>query len=151
MMRMPRCANPLPAKVMNGSFKPAYPDGSPRPGKAAGTDAYQFTIGRERDAARQRFEYSTTACWKAAQSVLSIQFGMELASPKSVIRACAQNTLLAEAEARLAMNLLDDRNLTSLTCNEALAQAIWSRLPTHLSVLQRWMGALERLIQRAIK
>ena len=99
----------------------------------------------ERDAAIQRFEYSTEACWKAAQSALSIQFGLELASPKSVIRASAQNALLTEADARLAMDLVDDRNLTSHTYNEALAQTIWSRLPTHLSVLQRWMAALERL------
>lgn len=35
----------------------------------------------ERDAAIQRFEYSTEACWKAAQSVLSMHFGLELASP----------------------------------------------------------------------
>ena len=78
--------------------------------------------------------------------MLSIQFGQKLASPKSVIQACAQNTLLTDADARVAMNLVDDRNLTSHTCNGALAQAIWSRLPTHLPVLQRWMGALERLI-----
>lgn len=69
--------------------------------------------------------------------MLSIQFGLELASPKSVIRSCAQNSLMTEADARLAMDLVDDRNLTSHTYNEALAQAIWSRLPTHLSVLQR--------------
>ena len=100
--------------------------------------------GIERDAAIQRFEYSTEACWKAAQSVLSIQFGLELASPKSVIRSCAQNALLTEADARLAMNLVDDRNLTSHTYNEALAQAIWSRLPTHLAVLLRWMNALNQ-------
>ena len=98
--------------------------------------------GVERDAAIQRFEYSTEACWKAAQSVLSIQFGLELASPKSVIRSCAQNALLTEADARLAMELVDDRNLTAHTYNEALAQAIWSRLPTHLAVLQRWMAVL---------
>ena len=104
----------------------------------------------ERDAAIQRFEYSTEACWKAAQSVLSIQFGLELASPKSVIRACAHNALLTEADARLAMDLVDDRNLTSHTYNEALAQAIWSRLPTHLSVLQRWMGALERFTAKRL-
>ena len=97
----------------------------------------------ERDAAIQRFEYSTEACWKAAQSVLSIQFGLELASPKSVIRACAQNALLTESDARLAMDLVDDRNLTAHTYNEALAQAIWSRLPNHLSVLQRWLETLE--------
>ena len=98
----------------------------------------------ERDAAIQRFEYSTEACWKAAQSVLSTQFGLELASPKSVIRACAKNALLTESDARLAMDLVDDRNLTAHTYNEALAQAIWSRLPNHLSVLQRWLTALER-------
>jgi nucleotidyltransferase substrate binding protein (TIGR01987 family) len=100
--------------------------------------------GIERDAAIQRFEYSTEACWKAAQSVLLSQFGLELASPKSVIRSCAQNALLVDADARLAMDLVDDRNLTSHTYNEPLAQAIWSRLPTHLAVLQRWMTALER-------
>ena len=100
--------------------------------------------GVERDAAIQRFEYSTEACWKAAQSVLSIQFGLDLASPKSVIRSCAQNALLTPADARLAMNLVDDRNLTSHTYNEALAQAIWSRLPTHLAVLQRWMAVLDQ-------
>ena len=99
----------------------------------------------ERDAAIQRFENSTEACWKAAQSVLSIQFGLELASPKSVIRACAQNALLTESDARLAMDLVDDRNLTAHTYNEALAQAIWSRLPNHLSVLQRWLETLELL------
>ncbi len=98
----------------------------------------------ERDAAIQRFEYSTEACWKAAQSMLSMHFGLELASPKSVIRASAQNGLLTEAAARLAMDLVDDRNLTSHTYNEALAQAIWSRLPAHLAVLQQWMEALER-------
>ena len=102
----------------------------------------------ERDAAIQRFEYSTEACWKAAQSVLSLQFGLALASPKSVIRASVQNALLTEADARLAMDLVDDRNLTSHTYNEELAQAIWSRLPTHLSVLQRWMTALEQPTDR---
>ena len=82
--------------------------------------------------------------------MLSIQFGLELASPKSVIRACAQNALLTEADARLAMDLVDDRNLTSHTYNEVLAQAIWSRLPTHLSVLQRWVAALERLTVKSL-
>ena len=104
----------------------------------------------ERDAAIQRFEYSTEACWKAAQSALSTQFGLELASPKSVIRASAQNALLTEAAARLAMDLVDDRNLTSHAYNEALAQAIWSRLPTHLAVLQQWMTALERLTDQPL-
>ena len=147
-MQMPRCANSLPAKASNGKSEPAgsaaYPDGAPRLGDAARTDTYRLAhVGRAR-AAIQRFEYSTEACWKAAQSTLSLHFGLELASPKSVIRASAQNGLLTEAAARQAMDLVDDRNLTSHTTNEALAQAIWSRLPAHLSVLQQWVTALER-------
>lgn len=67
-----------------------------------------------------------------------------------MIRASAQNGLLTESAARLAMDLVDDRHLTSHTYNEALAQAIWSRLPTHLSVLQQWMAALERLANQSL-
>ena len=54
----------------------------------------------ERDAAIQRFEYSTEACWKAAQAVLIDRYGVEAASPKAVIRACAQNMLMDELNIR---------------------------------------------------
>ena len=54
----------------------------------------------ERDAAIQRFEYTTEACWKAAQATLFEHFGVEAASPKAVIRAAAQNGLLSELDAR---------------------------------------------------
>ena len=144
-MLMPHSANQLLAKALNGALDAAPAAGSAGPGDAAGVDTRHFTDRVERDAAIQRFAYSTEACWKAAQSVLSIQFGLELGSPKSVIRSCAQNALLAETDARLAMELVDDRNLTSHTCNESLTQAIWSRLPAHLAVMQRWMAALERV------
>lgn len=58
------------------------------------------------DAAIQRFEYSTDTCRKAAKCALSIEFGLELTSSKSVIQASAQNGLLTEAAARLAMDLV---------------------------------------------
>ena len=83
--------------------------------------------------------------------MLSIQFGLALASPKSVIRESAQNALLTEADARLAMDLVNDRNLTAHTYNEALIQAIWIRLPTHLSVLKRWMAALDQPTDRPLQ
>ena len=86
----------------------------------------------ERDAATQRFEYTVEATWKAAQRTLALDYGVELASPKPVVRACAQNGLLEEAAAREAMQMIDDRNLTAHTYNEPLAIAIFSRLPPHL-------------------
>jgi nucleotidyltransferase substrate binding protein (TIGR01987 family) len=96
----------------------------------------------ERDAAIQRFEYTVEACWKAARAVLSERYGTELASPKPVVRACAQNGLLEEDDARAAMDMIDDRNLTSHTYNEALAIAIFGRVAGHAEVMRRWLDAL---------
>ena len=98
----------------------------------------------ERDAAIQRFEYTTEACWKAAQATLFEHFGVQAASPKAVIRAAAQNGLLSEADARAAMVLIDDRNLTSHTYNEALAMSLFVRLPGHAGVLERLLEGLQR-------
>ena len=49
-----------------------------------------------RDASIQRFEYTFEAIWKAAQAVLRDRFGVELASPKPIIRASLENGLLDE-------------------------------------------------------
>ncbi len=97
----------------------------------------------ERDAAIQRFEYTVEACWKAAQAVLDSRFGVVVASPKPVVRACAQNGLLTEADGHAAMAMIDDRNLTSHAYNESLAAAIHGRLATHAGLLGRWLEALE--------
>ena len=98
----------------------------------------------ERDAAIQRFEYTTEACWKAAQAALLEHFGVEAASPKAVIRAAAQNGLLSEPDARAAMGLIDDRNLTSHTYNEALAITLFTRLPGHADIFERLLKGLEK-------
>ena len=97
----------------------------------------------ERDAAIERFEYTAEACWKAAQRVLLERCGVEAAGPKAVIRAAAQNRLVAEADARSAMGLIDDRKLTSHTYNEALAFALFSRFPVYAGVLERLLNAIE--------
>ena len=70
--------------------------------------------------------------------------GVELASPKAVIRACAQNGLLDEDAAQAAMQMIDDRNLTAHTYNEALAVAIYGRMPSHAGVLRKWLDQLQR-------
>jgi hypothetical protein len=49
-----------------------------------------------RDASIQRFEYSFEATWKAAQAVLLERFGVDLGSPKPVVRASFENGLLNE-------------------------------------------------------
>ena len=92
-----------------------------------------------RDATIQRFEYSFEAVWKAAQAVLFERYGVELASPKPVVRACFENGLLAEEESRLALSMVDHRNLTSHTYNETLAEEIFAAIPAYRRLLRAWL------------
>ncbi|MCX7692570.1 nucleotidyltransferase substrate binding protein [Tepidimonas taiwanensis] len=97
-----------------------------------------------RDASIQRFEYTFEAIWKAAQAVLRDRFGVELASPKPIIRASLENGLLDEEEARLALAMVDHRNLTAHTYDEALADEIFAALPRYRSLMQVWLERLAR-------
>ncbi len=95
-----------------------------------------------RDAAIQRFEYTLEAVWKVAQLYLREREGLDIASPKGVIRACLAVGLLTPEEGRLALKMVDDRNLTVHTYNETLAEAIFSRLAQHAMLMDRWLAAL---------
>ncbi len=64
----------------------------------------------ERDAAIQRFEYTSEAVWKAGQAFLREHEGLDRGSPKGVIRAFLQVSKFEEADAQLAMDMIDDRN-----------------------------------------
>lgn len=97
-----------------------------------------------RDASIQRFEYTFEAVWKAAQLVLRERYGVELASPKPVIRASMENGLLTEEQARTALAMTDHRNLTSHTYNEAVADAIFGALETYRELMRAWLDQLER-------
>ncbi|MDX8409569.1 MAG: HI0074 family nucleotidyltransferase substrate-binding subunit [Mariprofundales bacterium] len=97
-----------------------------------------------RDAAIQRFEYGFEAGWKAAQRHLRMVEGLEEGSPKAVVRACVRVKILDEADGRMALVMVDDRNLTSHTYNEALAQQIYSKLPVYAQLMRRWLDAMQR-------
>jgi len=97
-----------------------------------------------RDAAIQRFEYTFEAIWKAAQLYLREVEGMQLGSPKSVIRASLQTGLLSEDQTRLALSMADDRNLTAHTYNETLAKAIFSRLSRYVQLIDNWLAGMEQ-------
>jgi len=56
-----------------------------------------------RDASIQRFEYTFEALWKAAQTFLKQNEGVEAGSPKSAVRACFRAGLLGDEQARAAM------------------------------------------------
>ena len=95
-----------------------------------------------RDASIQRFEYTYEAVWKAAQLYLRVGEKLSLASPAAVTRAWFQSALLNEAQSRMAMDMLRDRNLTVHTYNEELADQIYSRLPSYAVLMERWVEAM---------
>ena len=101
-----------------------------------------------RDAAIQRFEYTFEAVWKAAKMYLSVIEGLEIGSPKGVARACFQVGILSEAEVRLSLEMIDDRNLTVHTYNEGLARQIFSKLAGYADLMDRWLEEMEERLAR---
>jgi nucleotidyltransferase substrate binding protein (TIGR01987 family) len=77
-----------------------------------------------RDATIQRFEFTFEIAWKTMQAYLLYQ-GIEAAGPRQTLKQAFVAGLIATPEAAdtwLAM--LDDRNLTTHTYREALAESI---------------------------
>ncbi len=90
-----------------------------------------------RDAAIQRFEFTFEVLWKLAQIYLHQKEGLDINSPKSVLRSCFQVNLLAsEEQVVIALKMADDRNLTVHTYNEKLAMQIYNHLPDYFKLMQ---------------
>lgn len=103
----------------------------------------------ERDALLQRFEYSLEAVWKAAQRFLSEVEGIDVGSPNAAIRASLRVDLLDEQQARDALVMVQDRNLTVHTYDERLANDIAGRIPAHARVLRSWVDAMAARLSAA--
>lgn len=98
----------------------------------------------ERDAAIQRFEYSFEAVWKAVRAYLFEFEGIDAASPKKVLRESRNVSLLSDEQTALGLEMVDDRNLTSHTYHEGLAQRIFERLDRYASLMQLWLHAVQQ-------
>ena len=95
-----------------------------------------------RDAMIQRFEYSTEAFWKYLKAYLSIEHNLSANSPREVIRAGLKAKLYSEEISKELLQMLDDRNLTSHTYVEKLAESIAARIPSYSTVMQNVMNQL---------
>ena len=70
--------------------------------------------------------------------------GLEIGSPKGVLRACRQVGILSDEETSLGLEMVDDRNLTSHTYNEGLAVSIYDRLDEYVRLLTLWLERIEK-------
>ncbi len=101
----------------------------------------------ERDAAIQRFEYTFEAVCKAAGRYLLVIEGVSVSSPKGMVRVSREAGLIEDDEALIALEMVDDRNLTVHTYNEALAEQIYSNLKRYAELMERWLNAMETRAQ----
>jgi nucleotidyltransferase substrate binding protein (TIGR01987 family) len=102
-----------------------------------------------RDAAIQRFEYSFESTWKSLKGYLEVYEGIVCNSPKGCFREALQTGLLSRAEIEVCMIMTDDRNLTSHTYLESLAEHIYTQLPAYLTVLQSLIKQIATRIEKA--
>ena len=97
-----------------------------------------------RDALIQRFEYSTEAFWKYLKAYLQTEHNLSANSPREVIRTGLTSKLYSEETSQELLQMLDDRNLTSHTYVEELAESIAHRIPDYSKNMSEVMTRLSR-------
>ncbi len=97
----------------------------------------------ERDGAIQRFEYTFEALWKAGRHFLREYAGLDVASPKEVIRSCREVGLLTLDETKHALEMAQDRNLTSHTYDPTIAEDIFKRLGGRALLMEKWLNQMK--------
>ena len=118
---------------------------------SSGTEAFLQTLDRlgealaapesaiSRDAAIQRFEFCFELAWRVIQEHARDE-GLDCRSPKGCVKLAFKTGWVDSEIDWLAM--LEDRNRTSHTYNEALARDVFSRLAVHLSSFRRLVSTL---------
>ncbi len=91
-----------------------------------------------RDATIQRFEYSFDVTWKYAKLYLEKELGVkfEQIGPAIIFRQCLKSRVLSESDVEQALEMIEDRNLTSHTYHEATAERVISSIPKYVTLLK---------------
>ncbi|MEZ5335667.1 MAG: HI0074 family nucleotidyltransferase substrate-binding subunit [Methanolobus sp.] len=90
-----------------------------------------------RDAAIQRFEYTFEATWKLIKEYLFEMEGVICNSPKSCFREAFKMGLINDAESMQALYMTDDRNMTTHTYHEDIAEEIYKELAGYYVLMNR--------------
>ncbi|MFH1563832.1 MAG: HI0074 family nucleotidyltransferase substrate-binding subunit [Nitrospirota bacterium] len=96
-----------------------------------------------RDAGIQRFEYTFEAVWKFIKEYLKEQEGIICNSPKSCFRELFSLGLLTEEEIVKFLDMTDDRNMTTHTYREGVAEDIYENIPDYYSLMATLMDKVE--------
>lgn len=92
----------------------------------------------ERDALIHRFEFCFEILWKCAKDYLRDVEGFDAAAPRKVIRLSREVGLLTDEETERALEMVNDRNLTSHTYDEQMAVMLVEHIKTYEPLMQQW-------------
>jgi len=89
-----------------------------------------------RDSLVQRFEYTFDTTWKYISEYLQSE-GRQLTikSPKQVFRECLKARILSEEETRSALEMVNDRNLTTHGYDEELIEETSKKIVAYAQLL----------------
>ena len=94
------------------------------------------------DATIQRFEFSVELFWKLLKRLLS-DLGQETSHPKEVLKEAFTSGLIDQEQEWIRM--LNDRNETSHTYDEELADAIYGRIKTtYIPMMEKTLHTLKQ-------
>ena len=94
------------------------------------------------DATIHRFEFTIELFWKALKKKLLDDYGIEVNGPKPVLQQAYAYKLINEEQIWLAM--LFDRNMTSHTYKQALADQIYANIKTYVPFLKQELANCSR-------
>jgi nucleotidyltransferase substrate binding protein (TIGR01987 family) len=91
-----------------------------------------------RDSLIQRFEYTFDVTWKYISEYLDFEGKKtEIKTPKNIFRECLKANLLSDEEVRLALQMVDHRNLTTHGYDEPLIESIVKQIPEYYQLLEK--------------
>jgi nucleotidyltransferase substrate binding protein (TIGR01987 family) len=93
------------------------------------------------DATIQRFEFTIELFWKLLKSILESK-GVEVQYPKDVLKESFRGHLIDHE--RVWLKMLQDRNLSSHTYDEDLADRMFQDIKTYLPILRVTFNTLSK-------
>lgn len=95
-----------------------------------------------RDSLIKRFELAFDTSWKYGKAYLEAKAGLVQNSPKAVFRECLRLNLLSEDQVCKALTMVDVRNETTHTYQDAFAEEVSNQIPAFCSLMEQFLNAL---------
>lgn len=97
-----------------------------------------------RDSTIKRFEYTFDLMWKSLKDYLNFSEGILCNSPKKCFREAFNVGIIDEEQTIMLIEMTDDRNLTSHTYIEKVAENIYSKIKTYVGLLEFILGKIKK-------